>query len=92
MFNEFCGSGSWWSLGNFDAWAGIGAILTLIFWVGLIAALALLIVWALRRARVPAATAPYAGGQPTAKEILQAQYAKGEITRQQYKLVKQDIE
>ena len=32
-----------------------------------------------------------ATGQPTAKEILQAKYALGEITREQYLLMKQDI-
>jgi uncharacterized membrane protein len=32
-----------------------------------------------------------ATGQPTAKEILQAKYALGEITREQYQLMKQDI-
>jgi uncharacterized membrane protein len=30
-------------------------------------------------------------GQPTAKEILQAKYARGEITREQYQLMKQEI-
>ena len=39
----------------------------------------------MRPARVPAAT-----GQPTAKEILQAQYARGDITREEYELRKQD--
>ena len=32
-----------------------------------------------------------ATGQPTATEILQAKYARGEITREQYLLMKQDI-
>jgi uncharacterized membrane protein len=67
-------------------WGGIGLILNLVFWVGLLAALTLLLVLAVRRARVPSAS-----GQPSAKEILQAQYARGEITREQYELKKQDI-
>ena len=91
MFNGLCDFGNWGSLGNFGAWGGIGLILNLVFWVGLLAALTLLVVWAIRRARVPAAAVPYASGQPTAKEILQAQYARGEITREQYELRKQDI-
>ncbi len=86
MFDGLCDSGNWGSLGDFGVGGGIGLILTLVFWVGLIAALTLLVVWAVRRARVPAAT-----GQPTAKEILQAQYVRGEITREQYELMKQDI-
>jgi uncharacterized membrane protein len=32
-----------------------------------------------------------ATGQPTAKEILQAKYALGEITGERYRLMKQDI-
>ncbi len=91
MFNGLCNSGTWGSLGNFGAWGGIGWILNLLFWVGLLAGLALLVVWALRRAHVPAATVPYANGQPTAKELLQTQYARGEITREQYETLKRDI-
>jgi putative membrane protein len=90
MFNGFCYSGNWGSLGDFNLWGGLGLILTLIFWVGLIVAIATLVVWAVRRARVPA-TASSASGPNTAREILQAQYARGEITREQYELKKQDI-
>ena len=97
MFNGLCHFGNWGSFGNFGVWGWIGLVLNLVFWVGLIAGLTLLVVWAIRRARVPAANFSYAGGQntagslPTAKEILQAQYARGEITREQYELMKQDI-
>ena len=91
MSSLLCHSGTWGALGNFGVWGGIGLILNLVFWVGLIAGLTLLVVWAIRRARVHTATGAYATGQPTAKEILQAQYARGEITREQYELKKQDI-
>jgi putative membrane protein len=91
MIDGLCQSGSWGSLGNFPLWVWLGLILNLVFWVGLIAGLILLVVWAVRRARVPAAKAPSATGQPTAKEILQARYARGEITRDKYELMKQDI-
>jgi len=91
MFDGFCDFGSWGSLGNFSAWGWLGLIFNLIFWVVLFAVIALLIVWAIRRARVPAGKAPYALGGSSAKEILQAQYAKGDITRKQYELLKQDI-
>jgi len=67
-------------------WGWIGLILNLVFWVGLLAGLTLLAVRAMRRVRIPASTE-----QPTAKEILQAQYARGEITREGYELKKQDI-
>lgn len=61
-------------------------ILNLIFWIVLFAGLTLLVVRALRNPRVPVAV-----GQPTAKEMLQAQYARGEISREEYELRKQDI-
>ncbi len=88
--NGFCNTGTWGSLGNFSVWGAIGLILSLILWVGLIAGLTLLVVWAGRRARVPSA-GPYAIRQPTPKEILQAQYARGEITREQYESRKQEL-
>lgn len=91
MINELCNSGSLSFLGDFGLWGWIGLILNLIFWVGLIVGLALLVVWAIRRAGDPAATATFASGQPTAREILQARYARGEITREQYQLQKQVI-
>ena len=53
--------------------------------------LRLLILWAIRRARVPAIAAQEANGQPGAREILQARYARGEITREQYEHMKQDV-
>ncbi len=91
MSSLLCNSGTWGSLGNFGVWGGIGWILNLIFWIGLLAGLILLVVWALRHAQVPAATVPSAIRQPTAKEILSAQYARGEITHEQYETMKQDI-
>lgn len=91
MINELCHTGSWGSLANLGGWGWAGLILTFIFWVGLIAGIAMLVAWAVRRARVRAATFPNSTRQPTAKEVLQAQYARGEITREQYKLRKQEI-
>jgi uncharacterized membrane protein len=97
MTNLFCHSGNLASLGNFGVWVGIGLILNLVFLVGLFAGLTLLVVWAIWRARVPVTTAPSANGQPTAvrkgaaKETLQARYARDEISREQYELLKQDI-
>ena len=86
MIDELCTSGILGFFGDWGVWSWVIVILNLIIWVGLIAGLALLVLWAIRRARVP-----YSTGQPTAYEILQAQYARGEITREQYKLMRQDI-
>ena len=100
MFNAFCHFGNWGSLGNFGTWGSfgnlgiwgwVGMILNLIFWVSWLAGLALLAVLLIRRSRVSPATVPHAAEQPSAREILQAQYARGEITRDEYELRKQDI-
>ena len=85
MINGFCHFGNWGSLGNFGVWGWVGFILNLALWFGLLVGLILLAVWAMRRARVPATT-----GLPTAKEVLQAQYARGEITRDEYESRKQE--
>ena len=86
MSNLLCHAGIWGSVGSSGAWGWIGMILNLILWIGLFAVLTLLVVQALRNHRVPAPT-----GQPTTKEILQAQYARGEISREEYGRRKQDI-
>jgi uncharacterized membrane protein len=86
MSNLLCHAGTWGSVGSLGAWGWIGMILNLIFWIGLFAGLTLLVVRALRPARASAAA-----GQPTAKEMLQAQYARGDISREEYELRKQDI-
>lgn len=91
MYNELCHYGNTQFLGSFGDWGSIDLILNVIFWVGLIAILTLLIVWAVRRARVRAPAVQYATGQQTADETVQAQYARGEITREQYQLMKQVI-
>ncbi len=91
MFTGLCSSSYWGSFGTFGAAGWVGLILNFVVTVGLLAGLALLVVWALRRDRAHAAQAPYAAGRPSAKEILQARYARGEITREQYELARQDI-
>lgn len=82
-------------LGGFSGLGLIGMILNLVFTVGLIVGLVLLIAWLWRRVN-PGAHGWAANQPPTAtgaspREILQARYARGEITREQYKLMKQDL-
>ncbi|HSF81512.1 MAG TPA: hypothetical protein VLA49_09780 [Anaerolineales bacterium] len=84
MNNLLCHMGNLGSLGSWGTWGWIGLILHLVFWVGLFAGLTLLVVWAVRRVRFPVATAPSVARQPTEMEILQVQYARGDITREQY--------
>jgi putative membrane protein len=90
MFNGLCHFGNW---GNFGAWGWVAMILQTVFWIGLIAGVILLIVWAIRRSSQASTTVSgYAiSGQPTAKDILQARYARGEITREQYQQMLDDL-
>jgi uncharacterized membrane protein len=93
MMNGLCHVGNVVSLGTYGVWGGIGLmILNTLFWLGVFAALSMLIVWTIRRVRVPAVAAQDATGQPSAKEVLQARYARGEITHEQYERMKQDVE
>ncbi len=100
MYFGLCHSGNWGSLGYFNGgslgslsgWGWVGLIVNMVFWVGLLVGLTLLVVRALRRAPDHAVAVPYASGQPTAREILQARYVRGEITHEQYELLKREIE
>jgi putative membrane protein len=70
----------------------LGGILGLIFFLAVLVGLVLLVIWAVRRLRQGSmSTPPQVMGAPTAKEILQARYAKGEITREQYLEMLKDL-
>ena len=66
-----------------------GLLLMLVFWGGLIA----LAVWLISALfpRGDQGTPPSTGGDLSASEILDRRYARGEITREQYELMKQDL-
>jgi uncharacterized membrane protein len=81
MWYGFCHIGNWSSVESFGAWV----------WVGLFAGLTLLVVWVLQRARAFTAAVPSTARQPTAKDILQTRYARGEITREQYQQTLNDV-
>ena len=75
--------------GNFG-W--LGMVLGLIINIGLIVGVVSLVVWLVQRVSTPN-QAPYApvGGSLGPHEILQARYARGEITRDQYLEILADI-
>ena len=68
-------------MGFFGGW--IGMLFNLAILVGIV----LLIVWAVKRFTGGASTASV----QTPREILQARYARGEITRDQYQQILQDL-
>ena len=72
----FGGFGGWWLLG-------------MLFWVAVIVGVVALVVWAVRSAgRGASAAAP--GGD--ALTVLKLRYARGEITREQFEQMRNDIE
>ena len=97
MSSYLCHFGNYGSLGNWGVLNWIGLILNMAFWFALLAGLTLLVVYMIRRSRVSAPFPPYAsgqqntGGQNDPEENLKAQYARGEITREQYQLRKQEL-
>ncbi len=73
----------------------IGGILNLLISVGVIIGIVLLAAWLIRKAGANGgafwAGLRSAGSQPAPREVLQARYARGEITREQYQQMVSDI-
>ena len=67
----------------------LGALLMVLFWGGLIA----LAVWLVQAVfnRAPQLPPFQDSGSATAQQILNARYARGEITKEQYELMKQEL-
>lgn len=93
MFGGLCHFGSWGAWSGMGAWGWVWMVLQFVFWGALLAGIVALVVWAIRqfgRASNPALARTASGG-PSAKEILQARYARGEITREQYRQMLEDL-
>lgn len=86
----------WHGMGWFGGWGGwLPMIINFVLIILIIVALVLLVVWAVRRMtrngyRSQVSTG-HSGAQPTALDILQARYARGEITREEYQQILKDI-
>lgn len=82
--------------GGFGNFGWLGMILGLIINIGLIVGVVLLIVWLVKRVSAPnqgfqPPYGPVGGSLGSPREILQARYARGEITREQYLEILADI-
>jgi putative membrane protein len=80
---------------GFGGFGMIGMLMQLVVMVGLIVGVVLLVVWLWRRFGPACRTAgvpqqPVNLG-PSAREVLQIRYARGEITREQYQQMLADI-
>lgn len=85
------GHGCWGGMGG---WGLLGGLIGLLFFLGLVAALAALIVWLWRRAADGSTTGSRKADLPrelTAREILEARYARGEITREEFLQLREDL-
>ncbi len=91
MFGGCCGG-----LGGFgySALGGAGWIVGLVFNLLIFGGFIWLVVWAVRRMTNGAGFGPMnaSGGSSAAREILQARYARGEITREEYQQMLADLE
>lgn len=91
MDDLLCHTGVWGSIENFGGWNWGILIFSLLFWGAVVIGLILLVVWAIRRAQATSTTGQHSAGGSAARETLQARYARGEITREQFQLMQQDI-
>ncbi len=77
---------------NFGAFGWIGLILQLVITVAVIVGIVLLVVWAVRsigRMNAPSGFQNVQG--QSARDIAQARYAKGEISREEYQQILSDL-
>lgn len=85
----------WHGMDGFGTWGWIPMIINWVLVIGIIVLLVLLVVWAVRRISRDhygsQFSAMQGSGQPTARDILQARYARGEITREEYQQILKDI-
>jgi putative membrane protein len=84
----------WMNGFGWGSWGWIGLILNLAITLGVIVGIVVLVVWLARQ------TSPASSGsmlryptqsQPTAREILQARYARGEINREEFRQMLSDV-
>jgi putative membrane protein len=87
--------GGFGGFGGFGSLGWIGMILNLVITVGVIVGVVLLVIWAVRRLSASGQgqgfTPHQAQGGTGPREILQARYARGEITRDEYQQVLADL-
>lgn len=74
-------------MGGFGGGGLIGLILNLAIIIGIV----ILVVWAVKRFTSGTANGNQTSGNQSPREILQARYARGEITRDQYQQILQDL-
>ena len=78
--------------GGFGTFGWIGMILNLVLTIAVIGGVVFLVIWAVRRSGGNAAqSGTTITSGPSAKEIAQARYAKGEISREEFQQILSDL-
>lgn len=81
-------------LGGFGGFGLLGGILNLVITLGIIIGIALFVIWLVRRSSSIGGTGgAVSSSSPEAspREIVQGRYARGEITREQYRQFLADL-
>ena len=69
----------------------LGGLIGLIFNLAIIIGIVILVVWAVKRFTGGAVNGNQTSGSQSPREILQARYARGEINRDQFQQMLQDL-
>ena len=83
--------------GSFGNMGWIGWIINIVLIVGVLIGVVLLVIWAVRRITTNQSGSSLSSGHSnsrmtTAREILQTRYARGEISREEYQQMLEDIQ
>ena len=82
-------------MGGYGGFGILGGLLSFLLIIVLLAVLALLAYWLWRKygGSIVAGleTPPLANKQPSAREILDTRYARGELTREEYQTMVEDL-
>ena len=76
---------------GFGGMGFVGGLIALIFNLAIIVGIVILVVWAVKRFTGGLVNGNQSSGNQTPREILQARYARGEINRDQYQQILQDL-
>lgn len=78
-------------MNGFGGFGLFGGLLGLIFNLAIIIGIVILIVWAVKRFTGGTSNLNQLSGSQSPREILQARYARGELTRDQYQQILSDL-
>ncbi len=78
-------------MNGFGGFGLVGGLIGLIFNLAILIGIVLLIVWAVKRLSSGSTSWSQSPGSQSPREVLQTRYARGEINREQYQQMLQDL-